>query len=293
MNAGTISVGIVCRNEADKLDDCLESVAWADEVLVLDLESEDGSAEIARRRGARVLSHAVVPIVERVRNTVADSVAGEWLLVMDPDERVSPGLANELRLLSARADIDAVEIPFMHFDFGHEPSSPLLRYDPKLRFYRPARLRWPEEPNELPRIARDRLHTIERKDGVAMLHHRNRSISEALERAIRYAPAEAQALVDAGETFSARKMLRRVVEKSRKQYIEGRAFDDGVPGVVRATVLVAFHFWVWVAFWELSGARRTAEDDRYLRRVGTILTAAARARRVVRAPVRAARRLRR
>ena len=53
--APLISVCIVCRNEADRIGPCLESVTWADEVVVMDLCSEDGSAEVARRYGARVV----------------------------------------------------------------------------------------------------------------------------------------------------------------------------------------------------------------------------------------------
>ena len=69
----TVSVCIVCRNEADKLGPCLESASWADEIIVLDLESVDGSDELARRHGAQVITHEPVPVVEAVRNVVADA----------------------------------------------------------------------------------------------------------------------------------------------------------------------------------------------------------------------------
>jgi len=286
-----ISVCIVCRNEADKLGPCLDSVEWADEVIVMDLESDDDSVSVARERGAKVIPHERVPIVELVRNKVAAAAQGDWVLAMDPDERVSPLLAEELRRLSRRSDIEAVEIPFMHCDFGHRPSAELLRHDPKLRFYRRSRVRWPQSPNELPVVDPERLYVMPRRDDLVMVHERNQTIAQALERALRYAPAEAQAMIDAGEVFSAQKMMRRVAQKSRKQYVEGRAFDDGVPGIVRATVLVAFHFWVWAAFWQMSGAQRTPQDDRYLRRIGALIRAASSARRVARAPFRLARRV--
>ena len=77
----TISVCIVCRNEADKLGPCLKSVAWADEVIVLDLDSSDDSAEVAREHGARVIRHEPVPVVEAVRNVVAESAKGGEVLV--------------------------------------------------------------------------------------------------------------------------------------------------------------------------------------------------------------------
>jgi glycosyltransferase involved in cell wall biosynthesis len=287
----SISVCVVCRNEADKLAGCLDSVRWADEVVVMDLMSSDGSADVARRRGARVLEHEPVPIVELVRNEVAAAATGAWILALDPDERVAAGLPGELRRLAREHDIDAVAIPVMNYDFGFAASSPVHRFDPKTRFYRRDRVNWPTDPNKLPQVDPARLHRLPDRDDLVLVHHRNRSIPEALDRAIRYAPAEAQLLLDSGEVFTARKMLVRLLRKARKQYVEGRAFDDGVPGIVRATVLVTFQFYVWAAFWQLSGAQRTEEDDRLLRRIGRSVDVAFATGRAAKAPARIARRL--
>jgi glycosyltransferase involved in cell wall biosynthesis len=284
-----ISACVVCRNEADKLDACLESVAWADEILVMDLQSEDGSAEVAERHGATVVRREPFPIVEPLRNELAARAANDWILALDPDERVPPGLAAELRRLSARDDVDLVEIPFTHWDFGHPPAHRLHRFDAKPRFYRRDRVSWPDEPNTLPKVAPDRVHALPARDDLAIVHDRNRTVAEAIDRALRYAPAEARARIERGETFTARSMFRRLAQKSRRQFVEARAFDDGVPGVVRAATLVAFDFYVWAAFWQLSGAQRTPEDDRYIRRVGRVVDFAWRTFRIVRAPVRAAR----
>ncbi|MBA3263095.1 MAG: glycosyltransferase family 2 protein [Thermoleophilaceae bacterium] len=260
-----ISVCIVCRNEADRLGPCLESVRWADEVVLLDLESEDGSAELAQRAGARVVRHAPVPIVEAVRNVVADAATGDWILALDPDERVSPGLPAELRRVSGRSDIDAVVVPRMNFDFGYPASSPLQRYEPQLRMYRRAEVRWPGFPNALPEVGEDRVLRLASRDELTLVHDRNRNIPEAIDRVRRYAPAQAQAMIDAGEVFTARRMLLTLGEKLYRHVVLARALRDGVPGLMRAGLLVAFHLYVWAAFWHQSGAQRTGSDDRLLR----------------------------
>ncbi|MEW5930334.1 MAG: glycosyltransferase family 2 protein [Gemmatimonadota bacterium] len=269
--APRISACIVCRDEADRLGPCLESVAWADETVVMDLRSADGSAELARSHGARVVSRDPVPIVERVRNEVAGHARGEWILVVDPDERVSPGLAAELRRLAARADLDAVVVPRMNHDFGHPPSNPRERWEPQLRMYRSGRVRWPEVPNALPRVPEERLARVAARDELVLVHDRSRTVPEVLDRIVRYAPAQAQAMLDRGETFSARAMLADLGRRAYRQLVQGRAWRDGVPGLLRAGVLVGFHFYVWAAFWQLSGARRTPEDDRTVRRLGMAL----------------------
>lgn len=288
-----IAACVVCRNEGDRLGDCLASVSWADEILVVDLSSSDDSAEVARRHGARVISRAPVPIVELVRNEIAAHARGDWILALDPDERVSAGLAAALDALRDRAEIAAVEIPFMHVDFGHPPKNPLHRYDHKPRMYRRSRVTWPTEPNKLPVVPKEQLHRIAGKDELVMVHLRNRTIPEAIERAFRYAPAEAQALIDAGELFSARKMVRVLSHKVRRHFVDGRAFDDGVPGFMRAAVLLAFYFYVWAAFWQMSGAQRNARDDAYMRRFGRVVQGIAGLSALVRAPGKVIARLRR
>jgi (heptosyl)LPS beta-1,4-glucosyltransferase len=270
VNASTprISVCIVCRNEADKLPECLESARWADETIVMDLGSDDASTEVAAAHGARVLRHPPVPIVELVRNTIADAATGDWILALDPDERISPGLQPLLRELSRRTDIDVVTIPVMNYDFGYLAQTDVHRHDPKPRMYRKGRVEWPTLPNRLPPIATDRAYHVPLQDDLSLVHERNRTIAEALDRVLRYAPAEAQALLDSGEAFTARTMVRHVASKFYRQFVHARSLDEGVPGLIRAFVLASFHFYVWACFWQLSGAKRTPEDDRFLRRLG-------------------------
>jgi glycosyltransferase involved in cell wall biosynthesis len=243
-----------------------------DELVVLDLESTDGSAELARQAGARLIEHPAVPVVEAVRNVAADAATGEWVLAVDPDERVSPGLAAELRRLAAREDVDAVVVPRMNFDFGHAPSSPLQRYEPQLRMYRRSAVRWPTFPNALPQVPEARLARVPARDELTLEHDRNRNIPEAIDRVRRYAPAQAQAMIEAGELFTARRMASTLAEKLYRHFVVSRALRDGVPGLMRAGLLVAFHFYVWAAFWHLSGAQRTASDDALLRRADRLLS---------------------
>lgn len=281
-----ISVCVVCRNEADRLGPCLESVAWADEVIVMDLSSTDGSAALAESLGARVVRRDPVPIVEWVRNEVAALAAGEWILALDPDERVTPGLAGELRRLASRQDLDALVIPRMNFDLGYPPTNPRERYEPQLRMYRKSAVRWPEVPNALPDVPEERRFRIPPEDELVLVHDRSRNIPEILERSLRYAPLQAQSMIDRGQLFTVRAMLTALGSRFWRQLFLGRAWRDGVPGILRVGILVGFHFYVWAAFWQLSGAKRTPEDDRFLRQAGGAIERLWKVWRVVTAPYR-------
>lgn len=268
-----ITACIVNRNEADKIRPALESVQWVDEILVLDLESADDSATIARSLGARVITRPPVPIVELVRNELADKAVGDWILVLDPDERVSQGLAEQLSSLRAREDIDAVVVPRMNIDFGFEPSSPIHRFEPQLRMYRRSRVRWPSFPNALPDVPPNRIYRVPPQDEFVLVHDRSRNVEEVVDRVLRYAPRQGQAMVDEGQVFSAGAMLAAIRHKAYRELILARPWRDGVPGIVRAGVLVAFTFYVWVAFWQASGVGQRAIDDADVRRLGYVLRA--------------------
>ena len=288
--APRISACIVCRNEADRLQPCLDSIAWVDEIVFMDLASTDDSAELARRAGARVVSREPVPVVEMVRNDVAAAATGEWILVIDPDERVSPGLAVEMRRLAARDDIDAVVVPRMNYDLGYPPSDPAQRYEPQLRMYRKATVSWPEVPNKLPDVPAERRAQVAAVDELVLVHDRSRNIPEVLDRSLRYATVQAQSMIDRGEVFTARRMVADLSRRALNHFVRGQAFRDGVPGILRAGILVGFHFYVWAAFWQLSGARRTPDDDAYLGRIGAIVQRARRAGAILTAPLRLLRR---
>lgn len=286
-----ISVCIVCRNEADRLGPCLESVAWTDEVIVMDLSSTDGSAELAESFGARVVRRHPVPIVEWVRNEIAGLATGDWILALDPDERVTPGLAGELRRLASRQDLDALVIPRMNVDLGYPPTNPMERYEPQLRMYRKSAVRWPEVPNALPAVPEERRYRLPPDDELVLVHDRSRNIPEILERSVRYAPLQAQSMIDRGQVFTARAMLTSLGTRTWRQLVVGKAWRDGVPGILRVGILVGFHFYVWAAFWQLSGAKRTPEDDRYLRWAGGAIEGLWKVWRGVTAPYRWGKRL--
>lgn len=266
-----ISVCIVCRNEADKLGPCLETVEWADEILVMDLSSEDDSATVAQRYGARVVRREPFPIVEPLRNAIAAAATYDWILALDPDERVTPGLALALKDLAQRDDLDAIVIPRMNYDLGYPPSNPIQRYEPQLRMYRRTRVQWPDVPNTLPSVPEERKFHLPQSDEVVIVHDRSRNVPEILERVIRYAPMQAQSMLDQGQRFSAKAMLSALSAQVDKEFFRAEAWKDGLPGVMRAILLVGYKFYVWTAFWQLSGSQRTEEDDRLIHRIGTFL----------------------
>jgi len=96
-----LTVTVITYNEAAHIAAALESVAWADEIIVVDSGSTDGTAEIARAKATRVIVREWRGYSAQ-KNFAADQAANEWVLSMDADERVTPALAAEIRALMVK-----------------------------------------------------------------------------------------------------------------------------------------------------------------------------------------------
>jgi len=113
-----ISAYIIAYNEAEKIEAALQSIAWADEIVVADSYSTDSTAEICCRHGARVIQ---VPFegFGRLRNAALDALSGDWVFSLDADERCTEAAAAEIRAAVARSDAaDAYWVPRRNYVFG-------------------------------------------------------------------------------------------------------------------------------------------------------------------------------
>ncbi len=93
--APSLSCLLIAKNEAGNIQECLSSVSWAGERIVVDAESSDCTAELARTAGARVIVRPW-PGFGAQKNYGMDQVATEWILILDADERVPPALRDEI-----------------------------------------------------------------------------------------------------------------------------------------------------------------------------------------------------
>ncbi|MFH1239262.1 MAG: glycosyltransferase family 2 protein [bacterium] len=124
-----ISACIITKNEENDIRDCLESVTWADEIIVVDDGSTDKTLEIARQFTDKIYQQSWLGYGRQKQSTV-DKASGEWILSIDADERVTPELAKEIQLIahsssvtSASADkqltVNGYEIPFRFYFLNH------------------------------------------------------------------------------------------------------------------------------------------------------------------------------
>lgn len=111
----TLSIIIITKNEAANIVACLESVQFADEIIVVDGASTDGTAQIAQQHGAQVINAPHWPGFGPQKNRALQLATKDWVLSIDADERVTPALAIQIKQAiqngSVKGDVQAFEIP--------------------------------------------------------------------------------------------------------------------------------------------------------------------------------------
>src|SRR3954452_20573067 len=105
-----VTVFILSFNEARQLRAVLESVKWADEIIIVDSFSTDGTVEIAREYNARIISSKFCGFGQ-LRNLALDASSNDWMLSIDSDERCTPELAAETRREARAPRCDAYHVP--------------------------------------------------------------------------------------------------------------------------------------------------------------------------------------
>jgi glycosyltransferase involved in cell wall biosynthesis len=263
----TVSAVIVSCNEGDVIEECLQSVAgWVDEIVVVDMKSTDGTQDIARRYKARLLDHERMGVADLMRQYALSQASSDWILMIDPDERVPEHLAAELKWIANRGDVDVVEIPRQPVQLGRVIRSPGLADMPQARFFRRGAVSWPAELHEPPKLDHLRTCALPQRPETSLYHDCWRTIPRILDLIARYAPLEVDRARDRGRHFSLRAMLRAVGAQIVERMIEGRAYEDGIHGLLIVFYWCVYHATAHAELWESEG--RTTEYDSDIGRWG-------------------------
>ena len=256
----TLSVVIITKNEEARIGRCLESVRWADEIVVVDGMSTDRTAEICRRFGARVIPHAFEGSFAQERNIGMEQATGDWVLQIDADDVVTPAF---------HTAVDTVlrDRP-QHAAFKFRRRSVLLgrtmryggwhHYLPNL--VRREAVRYEGRVHERPLIQ----GTLGQLDA-DIDHHPCESLSAFLERHNRYTTLQAEELVQAAGILTGRQLCGRLVGRPWKvfwkSYVKKQGFREGLHGLVFAIFFAGIEWLKWAKVWERSladRARRTS-----------------------------------
>jgi glycosyltransferase involved in cell wall biosynthesis len=225
-----LSVIIITKNEAGNIGDCLRSVAFASELIVLDSGSTDDTVALAKAAGAQVHTTPDWPGFGPQKNRALNLATGDWVLSLDADERITPALKQQIENAISRDSGPVVAIPRLSSFLGQ-----YIRHSG-----------W--QPDYVPRLfkrgsatfSNDRVHERLVFSGVAikltepMLHYSFRTVDEVLDKLNSYSTARAADLSVQGKRGGLRKALLHGLWTFIRTYLLRAGFLDGRRGFILA-----------------------------------------------------------
>ena len=261
----SISVVINTFNEEKNLGYALRSVcSWADEIVVVDMRSQDRTVEIARQFGAKVYLHDGPGFQYAPREFAIAQASCEWTLVLDADELVPLGLSYDLKRIAQSGATDVVLVPRENYLLGS-----LIRQtgwgpqdDPQARFFRKgfllgsSRVHRDFEPRPEARVTR-----LPYQEGRAIVHFNYLDSEEFIEKLNRYTSLEAQDAQARGERASAKSALFHAGKEFAWRYWKRRGYRDGWRGFYLSLFMAFYRVVSCAKLKELAevGGRQAAE----------------------------------
>jgi glycosyltransferase involved in cell wall biosynthesis len=241
-----ISVVVNSLNEGKKLAKCIDSVrGFATEVVVVDMESEDDTAEISKEKGAKLISHQRVDYIEPIRQFEVDQTKGDWVMVMDPDETLPTELKLRLTEIAEDGKVDAVNISRLNFIFGKKMKHTNFWPDAHIRFFKRDKVTFSKMIHSYPKIDGQVLN-LEQREELAIHHYPYDTVGEYWQRMKRYSRVEAKNLYEKGERFSPIKLIYMPTYDFIRRYVRHLGFLDGWRGLLLS--LFQFYYYLMVQF---------------------------------------------
>ena len=246
-----VSVIIITKNNAHEIRNCLESVKWADEIVVVDSFSTDDTAAICRDYTDKIFQHAFLGYSEQL-NLCLEKTSHDWIFNVYADEVISPQLGQEIEALFATGGPPLNGYKMIRSQYLHKRLLKRSGYYPlyELRLFRKSKGGF---------MARNPHQKVKVRGKVGHLrsvieHHSWRNWGEIFDNFMEYAKIEAKWAFDHGERVNLLSFLLLPLEFLRR-FIVKRGFLDGILGIVICGRRVAYDFIKYALMWELQNER--------------------------------------
>ncbi|MFI0488156.1 MAG: glycosyltransferase family 2 protein [Yersinia sp. (in: enterobacteria)] len=254
-----LSVVMITKNEASLLADCLASVAWVDEIVVLDSGSEDETIAIAQQQGAKVYSNTHWPGYGKQRQLAQEYASGDYILMLDADERVTPELKVAIEAVLEASEEGAVyscarRNLFLGRFMRHSGWYP----DRVIRLYPHHKFKYNDN------LVHESLNSCSAKVILLngdLLHLTCRDFFAFQRKQLSYAEAWAAQRHQQGKSCSYFSILSHTLGAFCKMWLLRAGFLDGKQGLLLAVVNAQYTFNKYTALWVLSHQHQKSENS--------------------------------
>jgi glycosyltransferase involved in cell wall biosynthesis len=242
-----ISATLITYNEERNIEEALQSLSWADEIVVVDSGSCDGTVAICRKFTDRILHRDWTGFVDQ-KNFAVENARNDWIFSLDADERPSPELSREIQQLASNGFLKpGYKIPRVAFFLGRwirhgewYPDCQLRLFDRRNGKWEGGRVHESVKLHEKPGLLKGEIY-----------HYTYRSLSDYLKRLEIYSTLAACDYQQRGKTVTPIRLLGNPIAAFARSYLLKRGFLDGAPGLAVAILAAVSVFFKYAKLFEL------------------------------------------
>lgn len=242
-----ISVVInVVEGELDLISEAASSVkGFADEIVVVDMSHSGASLP-----GAKIYKHEFSPWVEPARNFGIEKASGDWIFILDPDERAPKSLTKKLKEIVEGDLADYVTIPRKNIIFGKWIINSRWWPDYSVWFFKKGKVTWGDEIHSVPQTT-DRGLDLPAEEKYAIVHNHYVNVEQYIERMNRYTSVQAKEKIKEGYEFDWRDLIAKPTSEFLSRYFFGKAYKDGVHGLALSGLQAVSEFVIYLKTWSM------------------------------------------
>jgi glycosyltransferase involved in cell wall biosynthesis len=248
-----LSAIIIAKNEEDMLADCIDSLSFCDEIIVIDNKSTDRTAELARHLGAKIFFYTSDNFSD-LRNFGLKKAKSKWVLYIDADERVSPELKESIFLAIQKDTSKTVAYRLQRKNYYFNNYEwPYIEKLERL-FKKNALEAWIGVVHETPKVKGKigLLYALPDGKQVFLLHYTHRDLTSMVEKTIEWSNFEATLRFQAGHpTMSWWRFFRVMITAFYRSYVKQQGWRLGIAGLVESMYQSFSMFITYARLWEM------------------------------------------
>lgn len=260
-----ISVVINTFNEEKNIKKTIESLNWAEEIVVVDDGSTDRTYEIIaklkrEKPNLRIFRHRSAGYVEPARNFAISKASNEWILILDADEVLPESLVKRLAEITAEMKrIDFVRIPRKNLIFGYWMQASMWWPDYNVRFFKKGKVTWLNKIHRPPETTGESLD-LPAEEKYAIIHQNYVTISQFLARMDRYTTIQARELKQEGYKFEWKDLFEKPLSEFLSRFFANSGYKDGIHGLALSFLQAYSFLVVYLKLWEIDKFRKEDID---------------------------------
>lgn len=242
-----LSVIVIARNEQDLIKGCLESIKWADEIIVLDNSSTDKTFETAKKYTDKVYK-VEEENFDELRNKAAQKASGDWILYVDSDERVLASLKEEVKDLVSSGEYSAYAISRKNIIFGQEVNYGPYKHDWVIRLLKRDDFEnWVGKVHEYPRFKGKLGYS---KNSLLHLTHRN--LDHFILKSLEWSKIDAKLRLNSGHPkMTKTRFIRILLTEFYEQLVKRKGLFGGTVGIIDSVLQVFSFYMTYIRLWEM------------------------------------------